>query len=536
MAFPQHSIFKPFAPLGDGDVNKPNFIFSSDIPRKVKSIVDKYFKARGTNGTVIDFTDKTIEFNVNIELNTILLRNCTLKPSDLIKDNLIFLAKSKTSSTSTPLALLTIQYPPKLQNIYKVTSEEVFIVSLSLRLIDFIINLQNLPDHRIDFLKDECYGLLVLCDLQLVDDLEKYIAQRFVVEIEAYLGRNKEDSETDEKVNGTTKSSETKEPSEAKEPSETNNASKESKEPINAEKEPINALKEPNGALKEPYSALKEPNGSLKANGDVTETKIKSSARLFAEEVSFIPSQLGLPEVNTDISFSEPTSSPSKSQPFFDGDEYDSSLEELVLLRSNDTNKSTGDDDLFDERVFLDQRKNLPRKKRQERFIGDMNNLRHNEEEVILLDDIDEIDDDIESDDDDPIDNLATTSLKNDILPPPLDEQFVLKSPVALRPDRSDLESPGPLSPMKSATRQLSMPTLLSRKPSLALINYEDNNDDLEFAFKATSPLVPSYIKQDKKFKFIKVGKVQKFVNLFEEKGDSANTSRTSTRPPSPLK
>ena len=64
-----------------------------------------------------------------------------------------------------------------------------------------------------------------------------------------------------------------------------------------------------------------------------------------------------------------------------------------------------------------------------------------------------------------------------------------------------------------------------------------DENYGLEYAFRDKSPTVPSYIKQDKKFKFIKVGKVQKFVNLFEEQAPASTpTSRFTSRTGSPLR
>lgn len=495
----QPSIFKLF-PLGNHDLNKPNFIFSSDIPKKVKSIVNSYFQSQNRKESIIDFTNETIQLTVNVELNTLLLRNSGIKPSDLMKENLIFLAKSKTSSpTPKPFGPLTFQYPsnlpPNLHRIYKLASEEVFIVSLTLKLIDFIINLDNLNDHRIDFLKDENYGLLVLCDLQLVDQLEAYITGRFVIELTEHLQQVSGSVHSD-KLGGTGVEEDIK--------------------------PKVKEISQDGGFL---HDRIQEDNPvDIEISPKGSHTKSTSIKPIFDREISLEDLKLTDRTENTLTSFvnmkkdSSQTSlgaeaSFSKSYVFDNGDEYDSSLEELVLLRSNETSRSAGDnDDLFEERV----RRPSQYKKRQETFIGDMNNLRHNEEEITI--------DDIQ----DPADTSSNT-LDDDILE--TDQQFTLGSPVALQRTSSPATSP-----MKSLSRKLS--TLLSRKPSasFAMINFEDSNDDLEFAFKATSPLVPSYIKKDKKFKFIKVGKVQKFVNLFEEKVDSANPSRNSTRPPSPAK
>lgn len=75
-------------------------------------------------------------------------------------------------------------------------------------------------------------------------------------------------------------------------------------------------------------------------------------------------------------------------------------------------------------------------------------------------------------------------------------------------------------------------------KSSFSMITTEDNFG-LEYAFRDKSSEVPSFIKQDKKFKFIKVGKVQKFVHMFEEKVEEPSSnvgSRNPTRPASPFK
>lgn len=493
--------------MGNHDLNKPNFIFSSDIPKKVKSIVNSYFQSKHPKESIIDFTNETIEVTVNVELNTLLLRNSGIKPSDLMKENLIFLAKSKTSTPSPkPFGPLVFQYssnlPPNLHHIYKFASEEVFIVSLTLKLIDFIINLDNLNDHRIDFLKDENYGLLVLCDLQLVEQLETYITGKFVVELTEHLPQVAGNIHSD-KLRGAEVEEDIK--PKFKEVGQNGDFLQEHIQKdslVNFDKE-ISPHEGHNNSTLRDFNQIKP-----KFDKELSLEGLKPTDRADDPLTSFVnmkrdSSQMSL---GAEASFS-------KSYVFDNGEEYDSSLEELVLLRSNETSRSAGDnDDLFEERV----RRPSQYKKRHETFIGDMNNLRHNEEEITI--------DDIQ----DPIDT-STNTLDDDILETA--QQLTLGSPVALQRTSSVATSP-----MKSLSRKLS--TLLSRKPSasFAMINFEDSNDDLEFAFKATSPLVPSYIKKDKKFKFIKVGKVQKFVNLFEEKVDSANPSRTNTRPPSPIK
>lgn len=79
-----------------------------------------------------------------------------------------------------------------------------------------------------------------------------------------------------------------------------------------------------------------------------------------------------------------------------------------------------------------------------------------------------------------------------------------------------------PLSLTRNMSTGYISPRRLSTKSSTnsLLVDYDDY--DIEY----DENNVPSYIKQNKKFKFIKVGKVQKFVSLFEEK--------TQDIPPSP--
>ena len=69
----------------------------------------------------------------------------------------------------------------------------------------------------------------------------------------------------------------------------------------------------------------------------------------------------------------------------------------------------------------------------------------------------------------------------------------------------------------------------------LFMVHSEDNTG-LEYAFRDRSPTVPSYIRQNKKFKFIKVGKVQKFVNMFEDKGDAREAGSPRSGASSPAR
>ncbi|KAI5966143.1 CTA9 [Candida pseudojiufengensis] len=69
-----------------------------------------------------------------------------------------------------------------------------------------------------------------------------------------------------------------------------------------------------------------------------------------------------------------------------------------------------------------------------------------------------------------------------------------------------------------SPTKERKSISRMSSTHSVSMIN-TDEKYGLEYAYNSDSSTIPTYIKQNKKFKFIKVGKVQKFVDLFEEGG-----------------
>lgn len=213
--------------------------------------------------------------------------------------------------------------------------------------------------------------------------------------------------------------------------------------------------------------------------------------------------------------------------------------------------------------------------KEDDEFLTELDNLRHNEhspginnnddEEVLAIDhlnlesesilaeDIAEVDcdlDDISSPKRSPetSSRVKTGISKFDLpsylpaLQPPIEilrkptppDGYVLppSNPPSLPPPPSKMHSQVFISPRRG--RELSKKSLTG---TFSTIHDEDTASELEYAFRDRSPTVPSYIKQNKKFKFIKVGKVQKFVHLFEEKkpepsGDLAHSLRHTLRQP----
>jgi len=466
------NILRPYFKLqAEYDLDKPNFIFTSDIPKNIINIASKYLLLGGNTTELTDMTrfyHPMLEFNINIELNTLLARNRDLRPSDLIKENLITLAKTKDRcSTSIENLFTTVPKAPGLTiNPYKFMNNEVFIVNLTLKVLDFIICMNEETNVIIDFLKDENYGMLLLSDEQLIDQVENYIKATLIKELKGQRTLDSKD-----------------------------------------ESRSINI----------------DHNGYL---ADITDVPI------------------GVQDVSIN-----------NGKSFVYDDDYESSFEELLLLKSNDTRSTTNeegndeyefktesilmendeDNNIFRTKIGLSTSKTnkqintIKEEEYEDTFIEDMNNLRHNEF-FIRSDNLQE--------------STKNSSAIPDSIPLDTETQYrsrqntsLLKSPVQLT--EQILESP------QSSTRQLSLASMspkhksVSRRTSTAsfsMINYEDTNSDLEYAFRNKSSTVPTYIKLDKKFKFIKVGKVQKFVNLFEEKLDLASNSTPSTRPTSPLK
>ncbi|CAI5757666.1 unnamed protein product [Candida verbasci] len=198
-------------------------------------------------------------------------------------------------------------------------------------------------------------------------------------------------------------------------------------------------------------------------------------------------------------------------------------------LKSNDTLSDEFKrrySDISDEEKFL-----------SDKFL-DIENLRHNEEIITpktsaitnfhsCLDDLIEVECEMENE------GLISPEKKRNKLPS--------SSPLKFDEDDYDFTKLTRSNSFQSPTKVRKSISRMTSNHSISMVN-SDEKFGLEYAFNSSSD-VPSYIKDDKKFKFIKVGKVQKFVNLFEEKKEndsnsnsqftSRKTSRVGSRIPS---
>ena len=191
-------------------------------------------------------------------------------------------------------------------------------------------------------------------------------------------------------------------------------------------------------------------------------------------------------------------------------DSETSSLDELRLTESTNT--------VRDE---YEQIGKLPSGKFADEFIQNEDNLRHNEVHVDLSN-IEEVDCNLEDDHFDEDGSLPQQEHHQfeQLLHLDQGEDSASESGTALKhPQPISFESPS-----KKVTKK-------SSSMSVSMIN-DDDLIDLKYAMNDTD--VPSYIKENKKFKFIKVGKVQKFVNLFEEKSEHSSRTTSPNRMKSP--
>lgn len=421
------------------DYDQPNFIFSSDIPEKVVKIVRKYINLEDKNENVAG----NIEFKINIELNILLARNKSLRTSDLIKDNMVCVAKP-THEESQRLNM-TLPCSKSCLNIFRNISNGLFIINLTLKLLEFLVN-ESSNLLEIEFLKDESYGIILLSDGHFINQITNYIKILFITELN---------------------------------------------------KVQDNSL------------VFSEENNEIGNTND--------------EEFSSIVRDINLDDstLNVDSSFVDKS--------FTYEDDYESSLEDLILLKSNDSIRSK-DDGIMDNDILVESLSKSDKDiKKNIGFLKELDNLRHNETSLEIS---------LYKEHTYQGDVLLGHNKENEFY----EDKSISIDDYMMSPKRSKQQDDIGVQQIPM-TRLLSISSVISHKRSFSgrpsygsfsMINHEDNTG-LEYAFKSNVS-VPSFIKEDKKFKFIKVGKVQKFVSLFEEQLIEPSNSSAPSRSPSPLK
>lgn len=219
----------------------------------------------------------------------------------------------------------------------------------------------------------------------------------------------------------------------------------------------------------------------------------------------------------------------------------------LEPLKSNDT--------LIDEfkKIFHDISDEEKSFKHNHDFIENISNLRHNDddEEDIVEEELPNIDVKEKNSSLSPetpfmakpengalrLDDLIEVSCENEDdfelqnIPNPSLELPVSPSKHGFAEDDEVIKISRQL-PFHSPTKERRANDLSRRTSNTSFSMISDERYGLEYAYNSHNEDVPSFIKENKKFKFIKVGKVQKFVNLFEEQKNQKEPV-TSSRPSS---
>lgn len=453
------------------DRDRPNFIFLSDIPHKITECVSSlHLFLVGTKRKVVNLAASLQSFEITLELNGLLLRNSKLTPSDLVRKNLIYVARTKVP-LKHPFRSIT-QFPEVWQSILAMrTAHETFVVSFSLSIATFTIDMANNNDITLLFVEDASFEALHDCDPLIIVYVENYVRRKLISEL------NKLADFTVHITNPAT---------------------------ILQNLPPV----ENTSDLEDVYSSINlDPNQLV----DVSLSDIDISYRIEKQLI------------------------------FSDDTDFDASDDELRILPSDDSAKGTLHEDDELERLFSSD--SLPCIDLS--TILDLDPQQNSSRSVLDL--INNID----------INELDSQTPEPERLAAPFLE--VPKSPMATtvseNQDNSEDELDevvgdldlSPVRPQRPVFSSMSCDNVsLPKKPSLSFVDHDEKHG-LEYAFRNLSPEIPKYIKEDKKFKFIKIGKVQKFVNMFEEHKDEPKEvegsrsgsrvgSRVGTRPASPMR
>lgn len=531
------------------DLQKPNFIFSSNIPIQVAACVaEQHLFLGGTTSRLVDLALKIGKLEVVIELNALLQRNCQLTPFEMVRRNLVFVAKSKASSHSGTGLNSGNELPNGFTGVWKSVFSmklplEVFVASFQLTLKTLKIDLANPANFEIQFRNDDFCNLLMLCDATIAADIESYIHLRLLAEL-----RSNTDISLDI-ANSNTILQEL---------------------PVNEVSTQIRVVQS------DGISTLEDAN-VIDTTLDSIETSALIQKQLVFDEEDYDPSGDEIKVLYSDDSGKctanedEDESTPrNEGHISFEEEDINSAMESPEMPEMAKETQTTSDITELQAPITIKLRNGKRLLDIDDGFVSDIQNLRHNEKQRTdqqLRNDSKEtkdIDSHIQQAPQTPSQDIAHSNICgpiselsfeveeiniDDYTPEPADEALEPCTPSKLAPvdlnESSSLDffSPpqphedsalsSPRRPGQFVLRQQSTPEFQIRKKlSYAMISSDDNLG-LEFAFRDNSETVPSFIKGDKKFKFIKVGKVQKFVHLFEEQKD---TSRNSSRPGSPLK
>lgn len=597
MAF--HTVWPSLARHVILDPEKPNILFSSDIPAKIATCVaDMHLFEGGATSRLVDLTQSIRSFNIVLELNALLVRVPSLAPSGFVRRNQIFVAK--TTKPHHILAPPTL-HDPRLLEVWgsvlrSACDGEVFVVSTTLVLEQLTVDLANVANIQIGFSQP----LTVLVDhVNITDTIKEYICRKLRAEL-----RNNSNLPADI-ANSSTILQELPVPmvsmrdfSSQQDESTLFDLTLDSEGVF----EKLFDIGDDDFDVSADELRLlgSDDSGKCTANDDDDEfyadyaNKIGSEMLSISTAFKIIERNLSAHAGNSQESFTFQEENTDREDGINSGKfhEYVQSLnpgEQLSLINSAETLHSNLKDigpaypDIGCLSLKANPEDNITFKKSllQPALLQPMQELQPNPPNESMSGNTiqpDALFSQRESSISTSVSTFATKSESSTLsngransMTMGLQESPTLCELNSSR-DRANLEEPGfssgsilvaetstrTNSPAKSPKNQTNFseftpkpsgsPVRLAqttsqsptgKKTSIALITTEDNFG-LEYAFRDQSTEVPSFIKQDKKFKFIKIGKVQKFVHMFEEQTEvepkSNLGSRNSTRPASPLK
>ncbi|KAM9931925.1 hypothetical protein OXX80_008433 [Metschnikowia pulcherrima] len=505
------------------DKERPNFIFSSDIPYKIASCVAELHLYSGGASRKVDLAKYIESFDVTLELNALLLRNKCIIPSELIQANHIYVAKAPSPGFDHGVVRSISRFPEVWKSILSIQkSNETFVVKFRLNLDKFSVDLADVSDISLHFHANDRFAPLLSADLALTDHLKTYICQKLIQELK---------SNSDISLLITDSST-------------------------------ILQDSPPNEHIAQFKSVL---DSSQRDALDFANTSLDDSEMSFAIEKQLV---------------------------FYDQEDYDNSDGEIKILHSDESGKchSNEDEESEGEQNILSSmqdQKQTPNSQELTNFwetgVSSMSGLfpppvfhsigRSEERHLAKPIPVSGLDYESPRGSLSPVRNGNVTGLGSNERQSNDESSMNSKSESQISIFSDNGEDSKKLvegqnlsfddfcrdmsmqttecedtisSPMSSPRKmdnhvydsenQGTAPSL-KKKASHTLIDHDDGLG-LKFAFKDQSASVPEYIKENKKFKFIKVGKVQKFVNMFEEHKAPSSTasSRVGTRPGSPAK
>ena len=437
--------------LLNDDQIRPNFVHSSDIPRKVAGLIHSISKSK-LKRISEECGNGCCDINVNIELNALACRRST-KLIALLQRDMISVAQMDGDSNTTErqsyiYGIITNQKQKKLQPDV-LRTKDVFVVTMKL----VVSNFDALGHFILE--EDEDFHLLQSYDPkgELIDEIRRYIKETCVITQKQHQIKAKNEGSHSDLSDSTLECSE----------------------------DDVLYTKEDFGGAKiEPLVSNETLTGEFRRRfSDISnEEKGVKFKHSFLDDIDNLRHNDKERDMTTD-------------------EEKDVTTDEERDVTSDE------DKDITSEREQPSPRNTTQVLFQNEPLKQPVKYSPLTPEHPLHLDDLIEVpyeESDHELTDDFEVHRLVSSSPKKRYE----DDDKIMKIS-----RNSSFQSP---------TKSRSRPHL-SSSHSVSLINTDDKLG-LKYAYNSDSA-VPSYIKQNKKFKFIKVGKVQKFVHLFEEQTQS---------------